>query len=93
MFCRFTQIEYINGTWKTKLISLPYDIDLLLQEFDSSGVYAKYRWWAKLLIKCLQTGINYPVKGLVRAFEIANCNNESLNENHWKQASNELGLE
>ena len=90
---QFTQIAFADSEWKIRLISLPYNIGALLQDFETSGIYEKYHWWAKLLAKCLQTGIMYPHIALKRALEISNNCNETLNEKHWKQAANELGVE
>lgn len=90
---QFTQIEFINGEWEINLVSLPYDIDKMLEDFKTSGIYKKYHWWAKSVAKCLQTGIDYPLYVLNRANEIANNCNEQLNEQHWQQAANELGIE
>ncbi|MDD4493099.1 MAG: YfcE family phosphodiesterase [Eubacteriales bacterium] len=90
---QFTQIEFTNNEWKINLISLPYNIGALLQDFKKSGLYERCHWWAKLLAKCLQTGINYPHMALERALEISSNCNETLNEKHWKQAANELGVE
>ena len=89
----FTQIEFIDGEWKIKLISLPYDIEKLLEDFTTSGIYNKYHWWAKSVAKCLQTGIDYPLNVLNRVLAIADSYNARLNEQHWQQAANELGIE
>ena len=75
------------------MVSLPYDIDKVLEDFKASGIYKKSHWWAKSVAKCLQTGINYSLYVLNRANEIANNCNEHLNEQHWQQAANELGIE
>jgi len=90
---QFTQIEFKDNEWTVCLISLPYDIEMLLQDFEKSGLYEKCHWWAKSLSKCLQTGINYPRMVLTRALDISNKHDESLNENHWRQAANELGID
>lgn len=89
---QFTQIEFTDGEWEISLISLPYDIDKLLEDFNTSGIYEKYHWWAKAVAKCLQTGIDYPLHILNRVTEIANDYNEPLNEQHWQQAAKELGI-
>lgn len=90
---QFTVIEFVNKQWKIELVSLPYNIKKLLQEFETSGIYKKYLWWAKLLAKALQTGVNYPVKGIIRAFEIAGSKGETLAEEHWQQAYEEMGID
>lgn len=90
---QFTQIEFTDSEWNIRLISLPYNIGALLQDFKTSGLYEKCHWWAKLLAKCLQTGINYPQMALEKALEISGSRSEALNEQHWKQAANELGVE
>lgn len=89
----FTQIEFIDGEWEINLISLPYDIDKVLEDFNASGIYKKYHWWAKAVAKCLQTGIDYSLYILNKANEIADSHNEQLSEQHWQQAANELGIE
>lgn len=89
---QFTQIEFVDGEWEINLISLPYDIEKLLEDFKTSGIYEKYPWWAKAVAKCLQTGIDYPLNILNRVTEIADSYNEPLNEQHWQQAAEELGI-
>lgn len=90
---QFTQIEFIGGEWKIKLISLPYDIDKMLEDFQKSGIYHKYHWWAKAVAKCLKTGTDYPLFLLNRANEIANARKEELDEPHWQRAAVEFGIE
>ncbi len=90
---QFASIEYINEAWCIDIVSVPYNISNVLDDYITSGAYEKYKYWAMLCAKCVQTGVNYPLHGIIRAEEIAKQNEESLNESHWKQALIELKLE
>lgn len=64
---QFVEIEFINDDWQINLVSVDYNIDKIVEAFAESGVYEKYHYWAKSCVKCLKTGIDYPLFALIRA--------------------------
>ncbi len=68
---QFTAIEFLDNHWKIDIVSLPYNIEEIISDFDESGIYNKGFWWSRCIVKTLQTGINYTSICLEEALKIA----------------------
>ncbi|MHB1485781.1 MAG: metallophosphoesterase family protein [Saccharofermentanales bacterium] len=94
---QFVKLEFVNGIWSDELISVPYDIGRLINEFDSSGLNDKCFMWSRSFIKLLQTGEDYTLRCVELAIKIALREDENVNiydlpEEYWLQAAKELDI-
>lgn len=83
---QFVQIQYNDTKWDINTLSIPYNINSLLQDFEESGIYRKGFLWSRGVAETLKSGINYPMLLLEKATQLAKFYNEDLSEKHWQQA-------
>ncbi len=94
---QFVQLEYQDPEWQAELITIPYDLDQIIADFEPSGLYQKANIWPRAVVKTLQTGKNYVILCIMRAHELAKAKNsaikmENIPEDCWEKAAFELGL-
>lgn len=83
---QFIQIQYNDRKWDINTISIPYDINTLLRDFEESGIYKKGFLWSRGVAETVKSGINYPMLLLEKANQLAKLADEDLTEKHWQQA-------
>jgi putative phosphoesterase len=105
---QYVLLEQRVGGWKDMLISVPYDVGGLVREFEESGLFARAGMWPLAVLRCLQTGTNYPkmlIEQAVRFEQAARfergerlaCRQQSngapIPEACWLAAAQALGLD
>jgi hypothetical protein len=87
----FMYIEGNSNCWKPEFISLPYDIEAVIQEFEESGLNQMSGIFAKVIIKQLRTGINYLDECIQMAKTLAQQQKEDIRngipEKYWEEAA------
>lgn len=93
-----TQYMILHGTekrWEEEFFQLPYDVDAVIEEFETSGIMQKAFHWAKLNIHVLRTGDDYTSPCLKLAMEL--CREEEgdvvwpdIPEKYWERAFKEF---
>ena len=94
---QFVTIEFVDGKWNNKLISVPYDIDKIIADFEESGLNDRACMWAAAMIKLLRTGRNYPLECLNLAIQKAHRADPGIDasdipEEFWEAAAKELEM-
>lgn len=84
-----------NGAWRERPYQIPYDVDLMLSELKSEGLYEAALTWARAAAAVLRGGSVLPVQVLRRAMalceaERGSCTWPDLPEKYWEQAFEEL---
>jgi putative phosphoesterase len=94
---QFAILTWEDNMWVPEFVSIDYDIETLINEFEISGHNFKAKMWSKALIKTLQTGKDYALECVRLAHKLAVENDENLNqkgipEKYWEQAAKELEI-
>lgn len=89
---QFVLLEYGNGIWHDRLVSVPYPIDEMVRAFEDSGLKEKACMWARAMIKLLQTGEDYPLRCVELATKKAKADDSALTEIYWLKAAEELRI-
>ena len=91
---QFILLESDGTTWKSQVISLPYNIEKLIHDFYESGLLDKARIWTKCILKQLSTGIEWYAKCLSLARNKANSDSiyDIIPERYWEEAARELQI-
>jgi predicted phosphodiesterase len=94
---QFVSIEFGDGVWNDKLVSVSYDVDKMVNAFEESGIYDKSFIWAKAMVKLLKTGVDYNFRCFERVADLARSNDKDTNiynmpEKYWEQAARELSI-
>lgn len=96
-----TQYMILHGTdqgWEEEFFQLDYDLEMVKEEFRTSGIMEKAFCWPKLNIHALTTGNDYTTPCLKRATELCreaegNVTWPDIPEKYWQQAMKEFGVE
>ncbi len=91
---QFLVLEYNDIEWTSKVVSLPYNREKLVQEFHESRLIEKSRIWAKCILKQLGTGIECCASCVKLARKKANSSAswDTVPEKYWIEAARELGI-
>lgn len=90
---QFILAEYNNEKWTPSIISIPYDTELLIAEYKSSGLLTKSNIWAKSIIATLRTGRNYNDECIELVSKMCSERNKSFSDEAlWVEAANLIGL-
>lgn len=94
---QFAVLESKGSEWVHKFISVEYDIQKMVEEFEESKFNEKALIWAKCMLKHLQTGIDFNLKCLMLADELAQkqeplYDTSQIPEIYWTQAARDLGI-
>ena len=90
-------ISFVDGQWKDELISVSYDIEKIISDFDNSRLSEKAFIWAKSMIKLLRTGRNYNFECICLAIQKAHQIDPDISaydipEKFWEAAAKELSI-
>ncbi len=96
-----TQYMILHGTekgWEEEFFQLDYDLEIVKEEFRTSGIMEKAFYWPKLNLHTLATGNDYTTPCLKRAIELCREAEGSvawpdIPEKYWQQAAKEFGVE
>ncbi len=90
---RFAVLEYTDR-WQAEIISLPYDTEALLAEFEESGLIEKANFWAKGVREILRTGYEYSVECLDELHRLLKIypDKSEFDEDMWEMAAKNIGL-
>ncbi len=77
--------------WEEEFLQLDYDIDRVKEEFQTSGLYQKAPFWAKLIVHTLETGEDYTTPCLLLATDLCRKTEGEVHwpdipEKYWKMA-------
>ena len=95
-----TQYAILHGTengWEEEFFQLPYDVDLIIREFETSGLAGKAHYWSKLNIHALKTGDDYTTPCLQLAMKLCkeaegDVTWPDIDEKYWKEAAEHFGI-
>ena len=95
-----TQYAILHGTengWEEDFFQLSYDVDLIVKEFETSGLAGKAHFWSKLNIHALETGDDYTSPCLQLAMKLCREAEGSvtwpdIDEIYWKEAAEHFGI-
>jgi putative phosphoesterase len=94
---QFAVLHWADHKWQPEFLSVDYDIDRILNDFELSGLNEKAKIWSLAISKTLQTGRNYSYKCIKLVRELASKReNDSdklkLTEDLWQEAAKQLGI-
>ena len=89
---QFAILHGKEAAWEAELLSLPYDLDTYLREFQNSEIAALGGVLARAVKKTLRTGVNYFYMAVVEAGKRAGCMTDQVPEEVWEEVAKELGL-
>lgn len=77
--------------WEEEFFQLEYDVELVKEELETSGLYEKAPYWAKLVRHTLETGEDYSTHCLLLATKLCKEADNDVNwpdipEKYWKMA-------
>ena len=95
-----TQYAILHGTengWEEEFFQLPYDVETIINEFETSGLAGKAHYWSKLNIHALKTGDDYTTPCLQLAMKLCkeaegNATWPDIDEKYWKEAAAHFGI-
>jgi putative phosphoesterase len=77
--------------WEEELFQIPYDLNKVKKEFETSGLAEKAPFWVKLIMHCMETGDDYMVPCLQLATKL--CREAEgtaiwpdIPEKYWEEA-------
>lgn len=90
---QFAIVETDGKTYRHEFISIPYDIEGLLRDFENSGLEEYGKVQVRSVKKTLLTGINYFFHCVCLAVEMSGMSTDKIPETVWEQAAEKLGIE
>ena len=95
-----TQYAILHSTengWEEEFFQLTYDVDLIIKEFEISGLAGKAHYWCKLIIHALETGNDYTTPCLQLATKLCKETEgdvtwPDIDEKYWKEAAAHFGI-
>ena len=95
-----SQYMILHGTengWEEEFFQLPYDVNTIKEEFETSGLADKAHYWSKLNIHVLETGDDYMTPCLQLAMKLCQEAEGSvtwpdIDEKYWKKAAEHFGI-
>lgn len=78
--------------WQARFVPVEYDIEGAVEAIRTSGLLEKAPYWARGIIAELRTGRAFSMACLLLAQRIAAREGAPLNEEHWRQAGEKLGI-
>jgi len=89
---QFAIVETDGRTYRHEFISIPYDIEGLLKDFEDSGIEEYGKVQVRSVKKTLLTGVNYFFHCVSLAIEISGMSPERIPEKVWERAAEKLGI-
>ena len=94
------QYAILHGTengWEEKFFQLPYNVDTIKKEFETSGLFQKAPYWCKINLHVLSTGDDYSSPCLQLAMKLCEEAEGSvtwpdIDEKYWKEAAEHFGI-
>ena len=94
------QYAILHGTehgWEEKFFQLPYNVNTIKKEFETSGLLQKAPYWCKINLHVLSTGDDYSSPCLQLAMKLCREAEGSatwpdIDEKYWKEAAEHFGL-
>lgn len=91
---QFAVLEVEKGEYRTELVSIPYDYEGLLRDFEESGLEACGRVQVRSVKKTLLTGVNYFYECVKLAVRLSGGQStDKIPEAVWEKAAEELSIE
>jgi putative phosphoesterase len=94
---RYLMLEYKNGVWNDRNVFITYDKQSFINNFHTSGLCGKAFYFAKSIIKMLESNRNITMQCLKLAEkyykEDGNADLHHIPEKYWEKAAKELGIE
>ena len=95
-----SQYMILHGSktgWEEEFFRLPYDVNLVKEEFENSGIMEMAHYWSKLNIHALETGDDYTTPCLQLAMKLCreaegNVTWPYIDEKYWKMAAENFGI-
>lgn len=89
---QFAVLEAEKGDIREKLVSIPYDWEGLIRDFEESGIEEYGMVLARSIKKTILTGQNYFIACIRRAEQTAGKKAYEIPEDIWERAAKELGI-
>jgi len=90
---QFAIVETDGKEYRHEFLSIPYDIEGLLKDFEDSGIEEYGKVQVRSVKKTLLTGINYFFHCVTLAVEMSGMSTDRIPETIWEQAAEKLGIE
>ncbi len=90
---QFAVVETDGLKYRHEFISIPYDIEGLLKDFEDSGIEEYGKVQVRSVKKTLLTGINYFFHCVSLAVSMSGMSTDRIPEPIWEQAAEKLGIE
>lgn len=84
--------QRISLKFEVELLSIPYDVDTLLQDFTSAGLDEYGMVLNRAVKKTLVTGVNYFYYAVVEAIKLTGKPLPQITEDIWEQVADKLEL-
>lgn len=88
----FAILEGNKDGWKAELISVPYDLEGMLQTFEESGVDDYGLVLNRAVKKTMETGINWFYLAAMDAMKLSGKPLQQVDEDIWNQVAEKLKL-
>lgn len=87
--------EDSSARWRYDLCSVPFDYQRLCELFYGSELMEKAKLWPRLILKSMETGVNYAPLCAVAAYEMAvsagvTITGRGVPEQYWQQAAQSI---
>lgn len=91
---QFAYIDYVNGQWLPTTVTIPYDVETAVAEFESSGLLRMGGAWSRGVRYMALTGYDASVEIVRRARSLAREAGISgaVPEEIWQRAAREMGI-
>lgn len=81
-----------DGTWRMELLSIPYDVEGFLRDFQTSGLEENGRILCRAIKKTLVTGINYFYESILEVQKESPLPLAQIPESVWETVARRLEL-
>lgn len=91
---QFAYIDFVNGEWAPTTVTIPYDVETAVAEFESSGLIRMGSAWSRGVRYMALTGYDASVEIVRRARAIATEAGLTgkIPEEMWLRAAEEIGI-
>lgn len=91
---QFAYVDYVNGQWLPSTVTIPYDVQTAVAEFETTGLIRMGGAWSRGVRYMALTGYDASVEIVRRARKLAREQGVygAMPERFWLQAARDMGL-
>ena len=90
---QFAVVETDGETYRYEFVSISYDVEGLLRDFEDSGIEEYGKVQVRSVKKTLLTGVNYFFHCVCLAVKMSGMSTDKIPETVWERAAEKLGIE